>query len=472
MWVSDIGTGTPEIEILIGSDIYGKLLTGRIKQLKGGLTAIETKLGWTVSGQLENTLQDYLPSETAMLITNLSLKEMKVPDLWKLETIGITDPSQVLSKAEEEELAHDHFMKEVTRNKEGRYSVGLPWINGKHEIPSNRHIAERRLISSTQKLKSLKKLEDYARVFSEWEKEGVISKVPKEALKVQGHFLPHHPVLKPESLTTSIRPVFDASCKIGRAPSLNDCLFKGPNLIEQIPTILLRFREEAIAVVADIRRAFLQIEVKNDDRQFLRFLWWKSSEEVQVYEHNRVVFGVTCSPFLLGAVIKHHLNNTGKENKPVAEKLEKSFYIDNCVTSVDNIHELEHFISRSTEIMAEAKMELRMWEFGPIKEEDKSVLNRKELINKDLTTTIPVLGLEWDRESDCLKISHKFDSEINNPSKRQILSITQGIFDPIGFLAPVLLPAKLMIQEAWSTKLEWDVPLPENIRNEIGRAHV
>lgn len=467
LWVSDIGTGSPEIEILIGSDIYGQLLTGRVKQLKNGMTAIQTKLGWTICGQLESSSQSYLTSGMSMLITNLIVQEMKVPDLWKLETIGITDPSQTLSKAEEEEFAHDHFMKEVTRNDAGRYSVGLPWINGKQEIPCNRYVAERRLISSTQKLVSMKKFEDYDKVFREWEEEDVISKVSNDELKITGHFLPHHPVLKPDSLTTSIRPVFDASCKSGRAPSLNDCLYKGPNLIEQIPAILLRFREKAIAVVADIRRAFLQIEVKESDRRFLRFLWWKNSEEVQVYQHNRVVFGVTSSPFLLSAVIRHHLSNAENENKPVVEKLIKSFYIDNCVTSVDNVKDLENFISKSTEIMAEAKMDLRMWEFGPIEQEDKSLFNNKKLLNEDLTTSVPVLGLTWDRKDDSLKISNKFCSEIENPSKRQILAITQGIFDPIGFLAPALLPAKLMIQEAWSTKLDWDVPLSEKIQTDF-----
>ena len=84
--------------------------------------------------------------------------------------------------------------------------------------------AERRLISTTQKLKSMKKFEDYDKLFCEWEEEGIISKVPNEALKISGHYLPYHPVIKPNNQITTIRPVFDASCKVGRAPSLNDCL--------------------------------------------------------------------------------------------------------------------------------------------------------------------------------------------------------------------------------------------------------
>lgn len=71
---------------------------------------------------------------------------MKIPELWKLETISITDPYQTLSNSEEF-FAHDNFIKDVDRNREGRYIIGLPWINIKREIPSIRHIAERRLIN-------------------------------------------------------------------------------------------------------------------------------------------------------------------------------------------------------------------------------------------------------------------------------------------------------------------------------------
>ena len=78
----------------------------------------------------------------------------------------------------------------------------------------------------------MKKFEDYDNLFPECEEEGIIRKVPTEALKILGYYLPHHPVIKLNNQTTSIRPVFDAY----------DRLFKGPNLMEQIPAIIARFR--------------------------------------------------------------------------------------------------------------------------------------------------------------------------------------------------------------------------------------
>ena len=114
-----------------------------------------------IYGKIESPSQSCLTSEKTMVIMNLEFKEMKVPDLWKLETIGITDSGHTLSQAEEE-LIHDHSMKEVSQNK-GLLSVGLIWIN--KIFPLNRHVAERRLISTTKKLKSIKKFEDYDKLF-------------------------------------------------------------------------------------------------------------------------------------------------------------------------------------------------------------------------------------------------------------------------------------------------------------------
>ena len=121
------------------------------------------------------------------------------------------------------------------------------------------------------------------------------------------HYLPHHAVIKNERDTTKTRIVFDASSKIGNNPSLNDCLHSVPCLLPLIFDILLRFRIGDVALVADIKQAFLNIEIDEGDRDFLRILWVENISEkdkMDVYRFLRVVFGVTSSLFLLGATIK------------------------------------------------------------------------------------------------------------------------------------------------------------------------
>ena len=119
-------------------------------------------------------------------------------------------------------------------------------------------------------------------------------------------YLPHRPVIKLERMTTKIRPVFDASAKGVNQVSLNDCLETGPNLLPSLIEILIRFRRKRIALVADIRKAFLQIKVTENDQHVLRFLW-QDDDKIRDMMFLRVPFGVKSSPFLLHATIKHHL---------------------------------------------------------------------------------------------------------------------------------------------------------------------
>ncbi|XP_054724753.1 uncharacterized protein LOC129235094 [Uloborus diversus] len=338
IWLSDLDENCPKIEMLIGSDIYGKILTGRVKQLKGGLTAICIKLCWAACGVSDDFHKGKIASA---FCTNLAIQDFKISDLWSLETIGILDANLNLNNSLEEKIA---------------------------QLPSNRHIAEKRLFNVTHRLKSLRKYEEYDNILKQWLEEGVIEAVPNNELHFKGHYLPHHPVFKPSSITTKVRPVFDALCKVNRSPSLNDCLVKGPNLIEEIPSILLGFRGKSIGVTSDIRRAFLQIELRKEDRDFLRFLWWEKGK-LKVLRHTRVVFGVRPSPFLLGAVISFHLSKVPPDQNDIARKLDRLFYIDNCVTSVDNEKDLVDFVKSSTEILAEARMNLRMWTYDPVEKD-------------------------------------------------------------------------------------------------------
>ncbi|UYV67831.1 hypothetical protein LAZ67_5002175 [Cordylochernes scorpioides] len=371
IWLSDLGRDSPKIELLIGSDIYGSLLSGRVKQLKNGLTALETHLGWTICGP--SPKKDEQTDYSSLVVISMHSRNMSVDYLWDLETIGIKDPRENLTKLEEDKIVHQHFLNTVHQQEDGRF------------------------------------------------------------------------------------------CDKGNL-SLDDCLASGPNVIEQIPAILLKFREKAIGVIADIRKAFLQIEVKEEDRDYLRFLWWKNNHQIQVFRHKRVVFGVTCSPYLLGAVILHHLKGVSSEFGALPQKLMECLYIDNCVISVDTEAELVDLVEKSTEIFAKAKMDLRMWQFGPIHRVKEVYSRLPPSVDIERSEEVSVLGMKWNLLEDTLNVTPKFGVIINSLSKRDFLSHTQQIFDPIGFLALVLLPAKLLIQQAWTVKTDWDEPLPSTIQ--------
>jgi len=478
IFLNDLGEDEGEIEVLIGSDYYPQWITGRKHFLQNGLVALETSFGWTVSGKL-NKVHDEPESNVAMQVTSMFLAEANVSELWDLETIGIHEP--VEKEVDKQADAKQHFLETVKRSDEGRYVVSLPWIEaGSSYIIDNRDVAEKRLASITTKLQAQGKYQRYSKVFDDWVAEDIIEVVDETVKKDNCYYLPHRPVFKPDSLTTPVRPVFDASCKTNRKPSLNELLEKGPNLMELVPTILLRFRMNEIGVIADIRKAFQMIEVRETDRDFLRFLWWENpvQQNIRVYRHKRVVFGVNCSPFLLAAVLELHLKSVSGDHLVLAEKLLKSFYVDNCVTSVNTYEEYEHFRSQATRILSEAKMELRDWECTlPTETRDVAGSNCRSVVfdaDREQNSCTKVLGLVWDKAADCLscEIPLEDDVPVQSVTKRGLLAYITKIFDPIGLLCPALLPVKLILQSAWVAKVGWDERLPEEVIGKFKKWHV
>ncbi|GFU90969.1 DUF1758 domain-containing protein [Trichonephila clavipes] len=344
-----------EINLLIGADVLGKLLTGNSVELESGLTAVETKLGWTVFGK-GSCVKDNI-------VTTLSMHSMNIPvnKLWELENYKILP--------------------------DGRYEVELPWKYDSLKLPSNKELVWKRHEGMINRFGCGKFFMDYQKVFQDWEKLNIIERVPDLELNKECHYLAHRPVIKLDSQTTKIRPVFDASASEKGKPSLNECLLQGTNLIELIPDILDRFRMYPIGISAVIEKAFLMLSVAPKDRDFLIF--FPSSEGRIVYRHCRVVFGVSSSPFLLNASIMHLLENCQPQHEEVAQKLKSSFYVDNCVSGVFNTDEQGRFIEHAKLIMLNGCFNLRGFE--------SNVAGKNVDRNSGDTS---VLGVIWNLETD------------------------------------------------------------------------
>ncbi|UYV76905.1 hypothetical protein LAZ67_14002349 [Cordylochernes scorpioides] len=442
-----------EIDILIGANYLGMILTGKIVQVEADLTAVETKLGWTLMGN--SPIID--SSDNVQQTLNLLTTRCDLKDLWDLEVLGIRDPVETCSKETRYQEIKEKFITKIQRQSDQRYSVGLPWKVEKESIPSNLDIAIKRLDISTKKMTSQNKLTEYSQIFRDWLTEGLIERVEENPLERRGYYLPHRPVYKMESKTTPIRPVFDASCLGHNGLSLNQCLEKGPNLLERIPEMIIRFRENKFGVTADIRKAFQMVAIEESERNYLRFLWWEkeSDRELIAYRHKRLVFGLNCSPFVLNAVIEYHLQSIRGPLVQWAKILAQSFYMDNCITSLETKQEVQEFQKAAIEIMDRAKMDLREWEYSLEENPEKG-------------TCTKILGVVWNKMEDSLKCELPDNLSLQPKlTKRLVLSMVQRIFDPLGFCAPVFLPPKLLLQRSWGLKLGWDTPLPEGMAQEF-----
>ncbi|UYV64155.1 hypothetical protein LAZ67_2006800 [Cordylochernes scorpioides] len=154
------------IEVLIGADIAGRLLTDDQRRISSGLVAIRTKLGWTVMGKIPPTeVRDDISSLCVTTLLSLDLE-----NLWKLDTIGVSDAEVEKKTQSLQAEMEEHFAHTTTRDIEGRYEVALPWVQDKERIPSNRDLAENQLSSVRRKLEEFGDMNDYGQIFEETEK--------------------------------------------------------------------------------------------------------------------------------------------------------------------------------------------------------------------------------------------------------------------------------------------------------------
>ena len=476
---------TLEVGCLVGSDYIWAFQEGEV--IRGGPgepVAVKTHIGWVLSGPLKGKNSLYVDCNVNVLLNPVSCLtntegngvDANLSKLWDLDSIGIRTKEDV----------HASVIDNIIFTGK-RYSVGLPWKVAHKPLPSNYANSVARLKSNVDKLRKTPGiLEKYNEVISQQVKDGIVEQVSQLEPASKIHYLPHRAVIRENAETTKLRIVYDASCRDKTGVSLNDCLHVGPALTPLIFDVLLRFRANPVALVSDIAQAFLNIEVHPEDRDCLRFLWLKdvhaSQPEILVLRFQRVIFGCNSSPFLLNAVLQHHIRQYEEEDPTFVKKLLGGFFVDDLVTGCKNTDEALSLYEKAKERLKSGGFTLRKW-----KTNDKGLASeiakreREKVSEPDVDTSyaketlgLPneslgkgkVLGLTWDYEKDTLEFDlGKIGKELNsnlNPTKRSILSTLASLFDPQGLVSPVGITAKILFQELCVAKLGWDDPLPKD----------
>ena len=159
--------------------------------------------------------------------------------------------------------------------------------------------------------------------------------------------------------------MYNASAKAKIANlNLNECLCRGPVILDDLGGLLLRFRMKRIRLIADIEKAFLQIALQPKETDVTRFLWLKnmkqpiSSNNLVNHQLTRIPFGIISRTFLLGATVKHHLRP--KDNQP-DHHFSNDFYVDNLITGPDNMEEALQMYSKAKKLFLDISINLRDW---------------------------------------------------------------------------------------------------------------
>ena len=216
-----------------------------------------------------------------------------------------------------QEIAVDTAMKVVRNDKENHYSCSIPWVTNPPNLRNNLSAVKNRQ-AKTNSVDSLlaKKTSKEAldAIFLSQIEKGYIEEItdPADINREDCNYIPYFPVVRPDRSSTKVRIVFDAAAKNRDKQSLNSQIAKGPNRLQDLFSILLRFRQYDIALTADISEMFLQCRLTEEDRKYHRF-WWDG----RIWQWTRVLFGNLASPDISQKVLSENAE-LFKEQFPTA----------------------------------------------------------------------------------------------------------------------------------------------------------
>lgn len=444
-----------KVDILLGAEIFFTIMeNGKLDAVNGKPLLKETKFGWIAAGKIYRSSP--LSNINRTMVADSLDEELK--RMWSLDKCEYK--KDLLST--EEKLCEQHFVNNVTRDSSGRFIVKIPFKENRAQLGDSYWLANKRF-SYLQK--KFEKHPEIAKLYSEFIEEykslNHLEEVIENAEVVDPtrvQYLPHHCIMRDSSSTTKLRVVFDGSALTKTGLSLNDTQMVGAKQQLDLFEILLRFCNHKYAMTADIKQMFRQILIHPDECDLQRIIWMVKSQ-LKIYRLKTVTYGTASAPFLATRVLKQLAIE--EKDFPVASKVaSKDFYMDDLMTGTDTKEEAIELQREMIALMNCGGFHLHKWcanDTDILENIDENLREKQVLINQE--ETVKTLGMRWIPLEDCFtyKIDEIPPQKIH--TKRSILSDTAKLFDPIGYICPVIVKAKIFMQRLWIGKLDWDQPL-------------
>ncbi|XP_062592880.1 uncharacterized protein LOC134254337 [Saccostrea cucullata] len=482
---------TAEISLLVGRDLP------EVHHVKGQVIgprqtpfAQELPLGWVIIGEV--CLGQFHSSRTIQVSKTFLTKDRRQTILQPCEnTLNIKEIHDGLSKEhfatksgifvktkDDDKLGLSvddrEFLtimdRSFKRDSTGHWTAPLPFKEQRPVLPNNRVLAAKRAHSLDVSLKKNPTKRDHMVTFMK----GVIDRGAAEVPPpiTEGRecwYLPLFGVYHPKK-PDKIRGVLDSSV-VYQGMSLNNVLLTGPNLTNSLLGVLLRFRRDQIAVIADVEQMFYSFYVNEEHRDLLRFLWYRNNnpeDELIDYRMRVHVFGNTPSTAVATYGLRKAVVNSDKD---VRDFVERNFYVDDGLVSVSTTDEAIELVKKTQQVLKEqgsirlhkiASNSVTVMNAFPTQDLEKSLTQVN--IGSDALPAQQSLGLSWDLNSDSFTFSdHLGDRPF---TQRGLLSTLNSLFDPMGFIAPLVITGRILARNICSAGTTWDEDLPDTYRQD------
>lgn len=304
-----------DVDLLVGTNASKLMEPWEVVNSQAdGPYAVKTLLGWVINGSVQgcNDGETGCPSVHA--------NRTVVDRIEELLTSQYNYDFNERSATEQEEMSREEkrFLDIMERSAQleiGHYKLQLPFRREDVTMPNNVSVALQRILGLKKKLQRNTSFhEEYTNFITDAINNGYAEQVPQHqllAIKGKVWYLPHHGVYHPRK--HKLRVVFDCGAAY-KGVSLNSQLLQGPNLTSSLVGVLMRFRQERVALMADIKAMFHQVQVTEEHVDFLRFLWWPEGnleQDLKEYRMTVHLFGAVSSP----SCACFALRKTAEDNK-------------------------------------------------------------------------------------------------------------------------------------------------------------
>lgn len=435
------------IDALLGVGIWIQIIeAGIIKASNNQVVAQKTKLGYVIFGNEADPYKNQDPYIGA-ISKGPSIKELTdtIQRLWEIEELP---QEKLLTK--EEKACEEIFAKTHSRDPTGRYIVQIPFNDRIRELGKSKNMALHQFFAMEGRMKKNAEFASKYKIFmTEYEALGHMTQIRDE--EQSGYYTPHHGVLS----SNKFRVVFNASAKTTSNISLNEAQMVGEKLQNDLFVILINFRQFKYGITADIEKMYRQILIHPDDRKYQKILWRSTPQEpIRTFQLNTVTYGHACAPHCAIRTLVQCATDHEQQFPLGAKLLRNCFYVDDLLTGAHNAQEAQEIKTELTSLLEKGQFKITKWKTNG------RFCEKIQLGNNEAEEQPSVLGLCWDLSKDTFiyKLREGKDEGEKNYqwTKRRILSKIARLYDPNGYLGPIIMTGKMIMQDLWKDNLDWD----------------
>ncbi len=435
------------VDILLGVKYYPyiKLYNKVMGRHPGEPTAWETIFGWAISGAC--------PVKSSTVNTfhiTIDLVDTFLRRFWESE-----EPPKAKILTVAEKTCEQHFKATYRRDDQGRFVVKIPFNEKKDKLGTSKMIAVNRFRQVERRLSRQPEFKkQYIEFMREYIQLGHMTKIPPAEISSPASlYLCHHGVVNDSSTTTKLRVVFDGSALTSTGVSINDAMFVGATLQDDLYDLLLRFRVLNVVLKGDIAKMFRQFQLAPEDADYHRIVWREDpSLPLEDYRLQTVTYGTACAPNLSTRCLQQLAEDVQQAYPKASKALMNDAYVDDILSGDDCDDNVIELYEQLTAAVGTAGMQLRKWTsnspnvLAAIPEEDRETAP----LDFDEDNLVKALGVQWRPLQDSFTFKGVEFHHNGMVTKRKLYSDLARVFDPLGFVSCVTVRGKLLLQQLWS----------------------